>query len=94
MTQEEKYRLEELLRDMEEGDNAGKAGCEVGQNTALMVSMWCRRTHVFKCLNMSNRVHLDCTICLSRTALGLHTNISLIMFRVVVASNHSLSWCE
>eukprot|EP00063_Salmo_salar_P091088 XP_014065923.1 PREDICTED: fibrous sheath-interacting protein 1 isoform X3 [Salmo salar] len=28
MTQEEKYRLEELLRDMEEGDNAGKAGCE------------------------------------------------------------------
>ncbi|XP_041711132.1 fibrous sheath-interacting protein 1 isoform X2 [Coregonus clupeaformis] len=30
MTQDEKYRLEELLRDMEEeeGDNAGKAGCE------------------------------------------------------------------
>ncbi|CDQ71325.1 unnamed protein product [Oncorhynchus mykiss] len=65
MTQEEKYRLEELLRDMEEGDNAGKAGCEVGQNTALMNDLECcmRRCFVPRfehfCLFFFPKTHCD-----------------------------------
>ncbi|CAB1330842.1 unnamed protein product, partial [Coregonus sp. 'balchen'] len=41
MTQEEQDHLDDLLRDMEEeeGDNYGKACCEVGQHTALIGSM-------------------------------------------------------